>query len=237
MARKPRFSPGGIAYHVMNRTWGNIELFEDQADYAAFERVLAEAIDRDPAMRVCSYCLMPNHFRLALWPREDGQLSRFMQWLTMTHAQRWHAHRHSGGRGHLYQSRFKGFPIQRDGHFVSVCRYIERNPLRAKLVKRAEDWPWCSLHTRIEGAGAMQGKLAAWPVAFPRKWVERVNEPQDEKELEALRISRDRGRPYGSPAWTISTARRLGIVSSINPRGRPKGKVAKLEGNGDGKGL
>ena len=63
-----------------------------------------------------------------------------MQWLTMTHTQRWHAHRHNAGHGHLYQSRFKSFPIQADEHFLSVCRYVERNALRARLAERAEDW-------------------------------------------------------------------------------------------------
>src|ERR1017187_6062285 len=135
MARKPRFSPGGLAYHVMNRTWGKIDLFEDAGDYAAFEKVLVEAIEREKSVRLCAYCLMPNHFHLVLWPKQDGQLSRFMQWVSMTYAARWHAHRDSGGRGHLFQSRFKSFPIQQDGHFLKVCRYVERNALRAKLVK------------------------------------------------------------------------------------------------------
>jgi putative transposase len=227
MARKPRFSPGGIAYHVMNRTWGGIELFEDDGDYKAFERVLAEAVERETSMRVCDYCLMPNHFHLVLWPSADGQLSRFMQWLTMTHAQRWHAHRHTGGRGHLYQSRFKSFPVEADRHFLSVCRYVERNPLRAKLVKAAERWRWGSLYLRgNDHAGPMAGKLADWPVTLPRDWVKRVNQPQDEKELAALRTASERGRPYGTGEWSARMAQRLRIESSLRPVGRPK-KAAK----------
>src|SRR5580693_3476019 len=148
MARKPRFSPGGLAYHVMNRTWPGVELFQDDADYKAFEKVLGEAVDRHRGIRLCAYCLMPNHFHLVLWPKTDGQLSRFMQWLSMTHAARWHAHRHSGGRGHLYQSRFRSFAIQQDDHFLNVCRYVERNALRANLIDRAERWRWSSACTR-----------------------------------------------------------------------------------------
>jgi putative transposase len=221
MARKPRFAPGGIAYHVMNRTWGSLDLFEDAGDYEAFERVLAEAVARPPVMRVCAYCLMPNHFHLVLWPHRDGQLSRFMQWLTMTHAQRWHAHRHTGGRGHLYQSRFRSFPIQEDGHFLSVCRYVERNPLRANLVAHAKDWRWSSLAVRQAVAAALPVKLAPWPMGVPRGWLRRVEAPQDEKELAALRLSRDRGRPYGEADWTRTMARRLGIESALRPPGRP----------------
>jgi len=124
MARKPRFSPGGLAYHVMNRTPGRVELFEDAGDYQAFEKVLIEAVDLHRGIRLCAYCLMPNHFHLVLWPTTDGQLSRFMQWLSMTHAARWHAHRHSVGCGHLYQGRFRSFPIPAGPSFpesLQIC--------------------------------------------------------------------------------------------------------------------
>jgi len=206
----------------MNRSAGKIDLFEDEGDYAAFERVLAEAVERDPSVRLCAYCLMPNHFHLVLWPKSDGALSRFMQWLTMTHAQRWHAHRHTGGRGHLYQSRFRSFPVQRDEHFLSVCRYVERNALRANLVERAQDWRWGSLAVRSTGTeAATRQLLATWPVERPNDWTTRVNRPQGEKELAALRLSRDRGRPYGDVRWTASTADRLGIASSLRRVGRP----------------
>src|SRR5271154_2443491 len=96
--------------------------------------------ERSPAvvvrhhMRLLAYCLMPNHFHVLLWPREDGDLSQFMRWLTVTHTQRWHAHHRTTGTGHLYQGRFKSFPVQSDEHFLTVCRYDERNALRANLI-------------------------------------------------------------------------------------------------------
>ena len=222
MARKLRHVPGGLAYHVMNRAAGRAELFGDAGDYEAFERVLAEAAAREPAVRVCAYCLMPNHFHLVLWPSADGVLSRFVQWLTMTHAQRWHAHRHSGGRGHLYQGRFKSFAIQEGWHFLSVCRYVERNPLRANLVARAEDWRWGSLRARGGPPGPAAAALSAWPVPVPADWVRRVNEPQTDAEVAALRQARDRGRPYGEAAWTERAARQLGVASALRPPGRPR---------------
>ena len=100
---------------------------------------------------------MPNHWHLVLWPRQDRDLSRFMGWLTLTHTQRWHAHRGTGGTGHVYQARFKSFPVQADEHFLTVCRYVERNALRAKLVKRAADWRWCSLWRRAHGDEEAKG--------------------------------------------------------------------------------
>jgi putative transposase len=140
----------------------------------------------------------------------------------MTHTQRWHAHRHSAGRGHLYQSRFKSFPIQQDGHFLSVCRYVERNALRAGLAETAEQWRWGSMGVRGKKEGPLKALLSAWPVARPRRWSKLVNSPQEEKELAALHCCRQRGRPYGEAAWVVSTARRLGLESSLRDVGRPK---------------
>jgi len=223
MARRPRTALGRLAYHVMNRVAGRQDLFEDAGDYEAFERVLAEARERE-GMRVCAYALMPNHFHLVLWPRKDGDLSRFMQWLAMTHTQRRRAHRHNVGHGHLYQSRFKSFPIQRDEHFLTVCRYVERNALRAKLAKRAEDWPWCSLACRVkklEKAGLL---LDDWPVDRPRGWQRTVNRPLNKQERGRVRDCVRRGRPFGGEAWVRRQAAKLGLESTLRPIGRPKKK-------------
>ena len=110
-------------------------IFEDDGDYEAFERSCEEAVERTRT-RLLAYCVMPDHWHLIVWPRQDGELSRFVGWLTLTHTQRWHASRHSQGSGHVYQGRFKSFPVQGDEHFLTACRYVERNALRAKLVKR-----------------------------------------------------------------------------------------------------
>jgi len=130
MPRRPRIATGGFVYHVLNRGVGRMQIFEDDDDFAAFERVLAEAIHRRPAARLLGYCVMPNHWHLVLWPRGDDDLSEFMRWLTVTHTQRWHAHRRSAGTGPIYQGRFKSFPIERDEHFLTAMRYVERNALR-----------------------------------------------------------------------------------------------------------
>lgn len=223
MGRARRVDAGGLAYHVLNRGNGRMTIFEDDEDYAAFERVLAEAVERVPGIRLCAYCLMPNHWHLVVWPREDGQLSKFVGWLTLTHTQRWHAHRHSVGGGHVYQGRFKSFPIQRDDHFLTVCRYVERNALRAGLVRRAEDWAWSSLWLWAHpGDHAEVPALSRWPTDRTRRWVHHVNQPQTGAELEALRRSVNRGSPYGGPSWIQRTAQQLNLQSTLRPRGRPK---------------
>ena len=88
--------------------------FTGDADYEAFERILGEALEHVPGMRLLAYCLMPNHWHLVLWPRRDGELSDFGHWLALTHTQRWHAHYHNVGVGHLYQGRFKSFVVEAD---------------------------------------------------------------------------------------------------------------------------
>lgn len=145
-------SVGGYAYHVLNRGNGRMTIFEDEDDFAAFERVLEEAADRFPGVDVLAYCLMPNHWHLVLYPHQDGQLSAFVGWLTLTHTQRWRAHRHTIGGGHVYQGRFKSFLVDTEGYLANVCRYVERNPVRAGIVKQAENWWWSSLRRWHQGS-------------------------------------------------------------------------------------
>src|SRR5689334_20812986 len=141
MARSLRNTPGGFVYHVLNRAVGRADLFKSDGDFAAFEKVLGEAVKRFD-IRLLAYCVMSNHWHLVLWPAEDRQLSRFMQWLTVTHMRRWHANHKTTGSGPLYQGRFKSFPVQSDEHLLIVIRYVERNPLRAGMTRRAENWRW-----------------------------------------------------------------------------------------------
>jgi putative transposase len=222
MPRRPRVNTGGYAYHVLNRAVVRERIFQKEADYLAFERVMDEVDQRLP-MRVLGYCLMPNHWHLVLWPEGDGELSEFMRLLTVTHTQRWHAHYHSAGTGPLYQGRFKSFPIERDEHLLTVLRYVERNALRANLVERAEAWRWSSLGRR--GAADVPRWLLpfdSWPVHRRDDWVAWVNRPQNAKEVQAIRLCVNRGRPYGSDGWIVRTARALALQSTLRPRGRQK---------------
>jgi len=125
---------------VLNRAVGRRTLFASAADYEAFVETVAEALRTRP-MRICGYCVMPNHWHMVLWPEHDGDLSAFVQHFTNLHVKRWKLAHHEVGHGHLYQGRFKSFPIQTDDSFHTVVRYVERNPLRANLVARAEAWP------------------------------------------------------------------------------------------------
>jgi putative transposase len=172
-------------------------------------------------MRVLAYCVMPNHFHLALWPHSDRDLGRWMQWLLTAHVRRYHQHYCSSG--HLWQGRFKAFPIEQHDHLLTVLRYIERNPLRADLVERAEDWRWSSLHHWREKD--QPGGIDPGPVPRLEPWIEWVNHPLTAAELDQIRHSVNRGTPYDSAGWISRRATQLGLSASLRPRGRPKKRM------------
>lgn len=230
MPRGKRVALGGYVYHVLNRGVGRRRLFDKPADYEAFERLLEDTLASRP-MRVCGFCLLPNHWHLVLWPEKDGQLAAFMQRLTITHVTRWQQHRHKVGEGHLYQGRFKSFPVAADEHFYQVLRYVERNALRAGLSEQAESWRWGSLWRRIHGTAEQRALLAPWPITKPRDWLAHVNEPQHEVEMQAIRNCVRRGQPLGTDAWVRSTAERLGLGATLRARGRPRRDLSNDEAN------
>ena len=145
-----------------------------------------------------------------------------MQRLTVTHVTRWQRHKKRVGYGHVYQGRFKSFPVSSDEYFFQVVRYVERNALRAGLVRQAERWRWSSLWRRESGTAQQQQILAEWPLPAPSRWAQLVNEVQTEGELEALRRCVNRGQPFGPESWVERCVRKLGLESTIRPRGRPR---------------
>lgn len=219
MPRTARSLQRGWCYHVINRSNNRATLLGGPEDYLAFLGLIVEAQSRLP-VELFGACLMPNHFHMVIRPGDDRDLSRWMHWLLTTHVRRFHGRRKSSGR--VWQGRFKAFPIEQDGHLVTVLRYVERNALRAGLVGRAEHWPWGSLAWRL-GRAPSPG-LAQPPVPLPADWATYVNEAQTPAELESLRSCAQRETPFGSTDWTRQTARDLSLDDGNKPRGRPRKK-------------
>ncbi|WP_372726039.1 transposase [Novipirellula sp.] len=223
MGRPKRADEAGGIYHALNRGNARADIFHKPEDYDAFERILADGLSLYPC-QILAYQLMPNHWHFVLSPTQDGGMSNFLRWVSLTHTMRLHAHYGSAGEGHIYQGRFKSFPMQDDEHFFTVCRYVERNALRANLVDRAEDWKWGSLARWLAKPEPEPKLLSPWPIARLPNWSQRVNEPLTEDELKAIRWSVRRGSPYGDETWVESIARRLDLESTLRPRGRPRKK-------------
>jgi len=217
MPRRRRVTGSGVIFHVVNRSSRKGPLFESVGDYHAFEMILRAGVTRF-GVQILAYCLMPNHWHFVILPPVGHTLSRFMHWLTTTHARRWRLQTRSEGEGAVYQGRFKAIPVEADRHLLWVLRYVERNACRASLVDRAEDWPWCSLWQREHNSTAAW--LAPWPVSRPANWLEHVNCPQTASELEAFRRLMHAGDPFGEGEWQrrvlADTGRRSG-----RRRGRP----------------
>ena len=172
MPRRRRLVESHSVQHVVNRGNARQQLFRDREDYEDFVSLLATAAEVVP-VPLLAYCLMPNHWHLVLWPSTSAALSAYMHWLTSTHVRRTHTRRGTRGLGHLYQGRYYSVGVSGESHFLSVCRYVESNALRAGLVERAELWPYSSLSRATTRDG--RAFLSEWPVPRPEGWLEIAN--------------------------------------------------------------
>ena len=162
---------------------------------------------------------MPNHFHLVLWPRGDGDLSRWMQWLLTSHVRRYHRHYH--GSGHVWQGRFKAFPIEQDEHLLTVLRYVERNPAagRPGATRRSLGLvePW--LGGRLASVRSCCRRLAG---ALPAKLAGSGERDRNRGGTGGVTSEHCSGAPFGDERWSRRVAIRLGLDASLRPRGRPK---------------
>ena len=221
MPRRAQFR-GEFIYHVLNRSAKRMQLFEANSDYIVAESLLLRT-KKATGVRILDYCFMPNHFHFILWPRTGSEMSQFMRRFTGLHAQLWQNAKRSTGSGAVYQGRYKAIPVQTGRYFYNVCRYVHRNPLRAGLVTRAEDWPWSSLWQRLHNEGI--DLLDAWPIPYPVDWLQIVNAPAEPTDLQTVRRAISRGIPLGEPDWVEKTAETVGLNTRLRPPGRPSKQV------------
>ncbi len=217
MPRRRRRSLQGAIFHVMNRAVRRTVLFETVQDYRSFVVLVREALTRFK-VKVIAYCLMPNHWHLVIICDRLEELSRCMHWLESKHANRWNGAHGSRGTGAVYQDRFKAVPVQKNDSVRRVCRYVERNALRKGLVPQAELWAWSSLCPESQNCDTIP--VSAWPIPRPSNWIEVVNAPETEAELEDLRRLLRRNHPIGDADWQAAVAPYLGLT--FREKGRPR---------------
>lgn len=179
-------------FHVLNRSVRKMPIFRRPQDYRAFLGVLQEGLERFP-VRLVAFCVLSNRWQLVLEPAGTEGMIRFMHWVSTTHAVRLRQRRASKGNGPVYQGRYRSVPIEGTGDLMRICRSVERHALTAGLVRRAQDWPWCSLAERLRAEPEVSLKPARFLTS--QAWIDHVNaagplwEQADEPE-DLLRFDR-----------------------------------------------
>ena len=228
MPRPPRADEAGAIYHAMNRGNARNPHLLQRRGFRSVRADRCGGLERFP-VSLFAYQWMNNHWHMVLSPVEDGGMSAFVGWVTLTHTQRYHAYHRTTGCGHVYQGRYKSLPVEDDDHFLVVCRYVERNAVRANIVDRAEDYRWGSLWNWLGGNSVVP--LSAWPVRRSSKWVERVNQPLTDAERTAL--STQHPTQCSIRNGRVGSENRKATWSRINPStSRPAKEVCLVCNNG-----
>jgi len=197
------------------------DVFFVDDDRRVFLELLGRACGRF-GLTVQAYCLMTNHLHLVATPREPHSLAEAMKWVNQLYAQ--YVNRLQRRSGHLWQDRFFSCALD-ERHFWTAARYLERNPVRAGLVRRAWRWPWSSAAAHVgqakDGTGLLD--LPAWQRRVdPPQWKESLSRPEDEQLVKRLRLWTSRGRPLGSDAFVAKLETLLGRRLRPLARGRPR---------------
>lgn len=221
MPRQARVSVADVVYHVINRANGRLPIFNTEKEYQHFESLLQEAKDLTD-MRILAYCIMPNHWHLVLQPRTNTNLPEFMSWLTSTHVRQYRTKTNTIGYGHLYQDRYKSFPAESNEYCQTLIRYVEQNPLRAKLVTNAKDWKWSSLWRREKGSIKERQLLSSLPIDLPDNYLISVNDILKQETLDALRTAVNKGKPFGKDVWVEEMVDHYDLGHTVRGRGRPR---------------
>jgi len=219
MPRQPRLDIAGEIYHVINRANARMQIFNRPGDYKAVINTLLEIKTKIP-LQIYSFCIMPNHWHFAVKPNQDGDMGRFFGKFTQAVTQRWHAYHHTAGSGHLFQGRFKSFLVENDAYFLQLMKYIEANPLRAKLVERAEQWQWGSLNIRNINSSLASSLLDSWPLDMPTGYLVQVNQPLPKAVHERITHSIVKSTPLGGDEWVLRKVKEFQLEYTIRNPGR-----------------
>jgi len=221
MPRIPRGLSDGLVYHVLNRGNGKQRVFHSDKDYEAFVSLMREAKERY-SLKLLAYCLMPNHFHIVLMPAQSEDLSKWMQWLMTSHVRRYH--RYHGTSGHVWQGRFFSSPLD-EAYLWAAMRYVERNPVRAKMVRKAENYRWSSAaaHCRVREDEVLT-KKPIWRKQFEAigDWSAWLAEGDAPEQLEIMRRHTEKGLPCGSEKFIRKLETLVGRALHYRPQGRPR---------------
>ena len=225
MARRARIVIPDIPHHVTQRGNRREPIFFEDGDQEVYRDLLAEQAQA-ARVEIWAYCLMPNHVHLIAVPKEAAGLGR-----AVGEAQRRYTNFINARRrwtGHLFQSRFASVPMD-EAHLIAAVRYVSLNPVRARLVSRADEWPWSSVRAHLTGAD--DGLVRVRPV------LQRVSDfagliasgASDDDSFAAIRAAEKTGRPLGTADFVADLERRLGRPIARRAPGRKPTHVTEAQ--------
>jgi putative transposase len=216
MPRVARLVIPDVPHHVTQRGNRRQTTFFSDGDYRLYKSLLAEWCAKT-GTKIWAWCLMPNHVHLVLVPSHSDGLRAALGETHRRYTR--HVNEREGWRGHLWQERFASFPMD-EPHCLSALRYVELNPVRARLVNRPEDWAWSSARAHLRGAADGVTDLAGGQ-AMVSDWRAFLAEGLQGDAHEAIRAGERNGRPLGSTAFRSDIERLTGSDLTLRPRGRP----------------
>lgn len=224
MPRIARVVAQGYPHHITQRGNYRQKIFSSDTDREKYLS-LTDTESKRYGLKILAYCLMPNHVHFIAVPENDDSMGKVFKYANMKYSQAYN--KKIGTGGHLFQGRF--FSSVMDERYVIACaRYIERNPVRAKMVKTPCDWKWSSAkaHCGIDERDTF-GVRALFDYAdYPQKnWKKFIEEPDDAEEIKRIRSQTRRGRPLGENQFIRKLEKKLNRFLALKPRGRPKKQI------------
>lgn len=219
MPRVARGLADNQIYHIINRGNRRETVFHDKYDYERFLKLLEESKQRYE-INIYAYCLMPNHFHIVVYTNDAQSLSKALHWISSSYV-RYYNKKYKIS-GHLWQGRYKSFIVQQDSYLLVLLKYVEANPKRANIVKRCEDFKYSSAYNRINKID--DNILDIVPIELPNNWSNYINDKENKTDIDYIRNSIERQSPLGDELWQVNLAKKYGLESTLNPRGRPRKK-------------
>jgi putative transposase len=225
MARLPRLVIPGLPHHVTQRGNGRRRTFFEDADHALYLDLLAQAAER-AHVEIWAYCLMPNHVHAIVVPADEDGLRRTFGDLHRRYTG--YVNARARRTGHVWQGRF-GSVAMDEAHLHHALRYVSLNPVRARLVTKAADWPWSSVRAHLSGKDDHVVRVAPALDRVGDFAAFLAEEVDENAAYAALRRAESIGRPVGAPAWIAELERRTGRALAPRKRGpKPKEGLSKL---------
>lgn len=219
MPRIARIVAEGYPHHIIQRGNNRQAVFFDNEDRRLYLGLLKK-YSKECGSRLHAFCLMDNHIHILATPQQSDSLARTMQKLSLRFTQ--HVNKKYRRTGRLWECRFHSSLIDAENYLWAVCRYIERNPVRAKIVINPSQYKWSSANN----AHKNDIVESVWDEVQKQEYIDYLNRPDDDSQVQAIRKNTYSGKPIGSVEFIDSIAKMLNIELSTRPKGRP-GKTIK----------